>query len=238
MKRFLIIGSIVAVVMILVGGTGYAFARTQDLANIQVSASNFVDRNTQSDKQGEYQGYGPGGMMGGYGQGYGPGGMMGGNGQGYGPGGMMGGNGQGYGPGGMMGGNGQGYGPGGMMGRRGQGYGPGMMGGEGVGFMHDYMLSAFADAIGLTQQQVQERLANGETMVEIATAQGTTQDALPALITQVRTAALDQAVADGVITRAQADIMLQHMDEYMGPGFGPGFGGEGCPIGDWQEAQP
>ena len=214
MKKFLIIGSIVAVIMILVGGTGYAFARTQDLTNVQVSASNFVDRNTQSDKQGEYQGYGPG-MMGGYGQGYGPGGMMGGNGQGYGP--------------GMMGGNGRGYG---------RGYGPGMMGGEGVGFMHDYMVSAFADAIGLTQQQVEERLANGETMVEIATAQGITQDALPALITQVRTAALDQAVAAGVITRAQADLMLERMNEYPGPGFGPGFGAGDCPMHDWQEEQP
>jgi hypothetical protein len=215
MKKFLIIGSIVAVIMILVGGTGYAFARTQDLTNVQVSASNFVGRNAQSEKQGEYQGYGPGGMMGGYGQGYGPGGMMGGNGQGYGP--------------GMMGGNGRGYG---------RGYGPGMMGGEGVGFMHDYMVSAFADAVGLTQQQVEELLANGETMVEIATAQGISQDALPALITQVRTAALDQAVAAGVITRAQADLMLEHMNEYMGPGFGPGFGAGDCPMGDWQEAQP
>src|SRR5262245_46850740 len=43
------------------------------------------------------RGWGPGGMMGGYGQGYGPGGVIGG-------GGMMG----GHGPGGMMGGSAQG----------------------------------------------------------------------------------------------------------------------------------
>jgi hypothetical protein len=234
MKKFLLIGLIVAVALIIVGGTGYAFARVSD--------------------QGENQVYGPSMMGGAYGfkyyengigrvnrgwqgEGYGPG-MMGGQGYGYGPG-------NGYGPG-MMGGQGYGYGPGngygpGMMGGQGYGPGPGMMGQGVAGFMHQYMISAFAEAVGLTPDVVQTRLVNGETMVQIATAQGITQDALPDLIARVRTSALDKAVADGVITRAQADLMLEHIDEYMGPGFGPGFGSGGCPMGDpgdWQQQQP
>ena len=57
-----------------------------------------------------------------------------------------------------------------------------------------------------------------------------------------RTNAANQAVADGVITQAQADFMLQHMDSMMDNGFGPGFGpGNGsCPhnIGGQDNNQP
>jgi hypothetical protein len=126
----------------------------------------------------------------------------------------------------MMGG----YGPSGMMGGRGNGYGRGMMGDRGVGIMHDYMIAAFADAVSLTVEQVDTRLADGETFKEIAIAQGITQDKLPELLTQVRQAALDKAVADGVITQAQADLMLEHMQNRAGKGSG--FGLYDCPMWD------
>jgi hypothetical protein len=153
----------------------------------------------------------------------------------------MGRNEQGYGPGGMMGQNGNGYSPGGMMGRNGKGYGPGgMMGGRGMGayggVMHGYMISAFASAVGLTVEEVNTRLANNETPAQIAIAQGKSEADLPALWSQVRQEALNKAVADGVITQAQADAMLQHMNNYAGSGFGPGFGS--CPMWDGDEAQP
>jgi hypothetical protein len=146
--------------------------------------------------------------------------------------------GYGYGSGGMMGGRGNDYGPG-MMGGRGNGSGPGMMGGRGFargeGIMHDYMIAAFASAVSLTPDEVETRLSNGETLKEIAIAQGKTEADLPALWTQVRQAALDQAVAAGVITQAQADLMLEHMNNYQGSGFGPGF--DGCPMMDGDETQ-
>jgi hypothetical protein len=158
--------------------------------------------------------------------------------------------GQGYGPGGMMGGrangncpygNSDGYGPGGMMGRRGNNFGPGMMGGrgfaQGKGILHDYMISAFAGAIGLTVDEVNTRITEGETLKEIAIAQGTTDAQLTELITQVRQDALDQAVADGVITQTQADLMLERMNQYSGQGFGPGFNMGDCPMFDGDEAQ-
>jgi hypothetical protein len=58
------------------------------------------------------------------------------------------------------------------------------------------------------------------------------------LVERVRQAALDQAVADGVISQAQADLMLQHMKDYTGRGFGPGFEVNDCPMWDGDEAQP
>jgi hypothetical protein len=79
---------------------------------------------------------------------------------------------------------------------------------------------------------VDARLAKGETFTEIAIAQGTTEDQLPGLFTQVRKNALDLAVADGVITRAQADLMLERMNN-----TGQGFGLENCPMWDGDEVQ-
>ncbi len=237
MKKVLWIGLIVALALLLVGGVGFAYAMVRGINQPVVVA--YTGPQAGGGVVQQYS-YGPGGMMGGYG--YGPGGMMGGQGYGYGPGGMMGGQGSGYGPGGMMGGRGgEGYGPGGMMG----GYGPGsMMRGYGRGFaqgygiMHDYMISAFAEAVGLTVEQVDTRLAGGETMKEIAIAQGTTADKIPDLVAQVHKAALDKAVADGVITQAQADRMLERMQNYSGEGFGPGFGAGNCPMWDGDEVQP
>ena len=205
MKKVLLIGLIVALVLIIVGGAGVVYARIRGLDRNIVLAGN----NPQSgDRIVQPFEFGPGGMMRGYGDRNGPGGMMGGN---------------DYGRGGMMGGN---------------GYGGGMMGGLGIrrgaGIMHDYMISAFAKAVGLTVEQVDTRLANGETFKDIIIAQGKAQADLPTLASQVRKAAMDQAVADGVITQAQADKMLERMNNLSGSDFG--FGD--CPMWDGDEAQP
>ena len=209
MKKFLIIGLIVALVLIIVGGAGVVYARVRGVAN---NTAVTVNTTQNGDKIIRQFGYGPGGMMGGYGNGYGPGDMMG-----------------GYGPGGMMGGRGIGYGNG-MMGGRGTGIS------RGVGVMHDYMISSYAFLVGLTVEQVDTRLANGETLKQIAIAQGTTEDQLPVLVTQVRKNALDLMVADGVITQAQADLMLERMKNYSGQDFGSGLGLDNCPMWDGDEA--
>jgi hypothetical protein len=153
--------------------------------------------------------------------GYGPGMMGGGSGQG-GPG-MMGG---GYGPG-MMGGSGQQNGPAvGSDEARQAGYGPAAVI---DGPMHEYFEAAFAEALGLTVEEVQQRTASGETYFDIALAQGTAAEDFPALITQVRTTAVNQMVADGVLTQEKADLILERMDNYVpgsdyGPGMMAGFG--------------
>jgi len=139
-----------------------------------------------------------------------------------------------------------GYGPG-MMGNwyaqngtpvPGQGYGPGMMGGRGgrggnggYGVMESYVEQALADKLDLTVAQVQEQLAAGKTMTQVALDNGIAQADLQTVFDEVHKTAFDQAVAAGVLTQAQADLMLQNMQgrwNVSGQGYGPGMmGGRG-----------
>lgn len=121
----------------------------------------------------------------------------------------------GYGPG-MMG-PGPGNGHGGMM-----GMGTGMMGE--MGALHAYMYPAMAAALGLTPEEFTARHEAGETFWDIAEAQGLTSEAAWTLMQAARDQALQQAVADGVITQEFADQMLTHMENMHGEGFGPGSG--------------
>ncbi len=106
-------------------------------------------------------------------------------------------------------------------------YGRGMMQGGGYGPMHDYVERALADKLGLTEEQVEEQFAAGKTMYQIALDNGIAEADIPAFLTEVHTTAFDAAVADGVMTREQADWMLQRM---QGRGYGNGTGT--CPMGN------
>ncbi len=204
MKKFLLIGLIVGLVLVLVGGAGVVYAQIQQNSNPPT-----VTITTNSGSNQKVQPFGPMGIP--------RNGLINPN-NGTGDDGIF------INPGGMMRRYGYSYGPGGMMG----GYG---LGGY-MGVLHDYMISSFASAVGLTVDQVNTRLANGETAAQIAIAQGKTEADLPALWTQVHQEAVKAAVAAGVITQAQADRMLQMMNNYSGPGFGPGFGFGNCPMWD------
>ncbi len=118
-------------------------------------------------------------------------------------------------------------------------YGPGngMMGGRsGYGPMHDYVEQALAEKLGLTEAKVEEQLAAGKTMAQIALDNGIAEANVQTILTEVHKTALDKAVAAGVLTREQADWMLQNMqnrwDDGMpclnggqpGQGYGPGNG--------------
>lgn len=125
------------------------------------------------------------------------------------------------------------YGPG-MMGGDWGGRGRGMLGGygiasQGTGLLHDYMLQGFADAFDMTVEELQAQLDAGETMYTIAEAQGLTVEEFRALMIEVRTDAINQAVADGVITQEQADWMITRMSSMWASGYGPGTGS--CPMG-------
>lgn len=118
---------------------------------------------------------------------------------------------QGIGPGGMMGGRG-----GGMMGGRG-----GMMGG---GQMHDYVEQALADKLGMSEADVETQFSSGKSMYQIALDKGIAENDVPALLAEVHKTAFDKAVADGLMTQAQADAMLANM---QANGFNPA----NCPMG-------
>lgn len=116
---------------------------------------------------------------------------------------------------GMMGSQGR---HGGMMGARGvAGSQPGV-----VAPLHEYILSAIADVFGLTPEVIQSAHDAGKTMWDLAQEQGLTQEQFVEKMLAVRTQALEQAVADGVIAQAQADWMLSRMSQMGQKGMGAG----------------
>jgi hypothetical protein len=93
---------------------------------------------------------------------------------------------------------------------------------------------AMANALNLTPTQLFEKLHAGKTLADIATEQGVdlakVQEAANAARVQAMKDAIAQAVKNGKITQAQADWLLQGMEQgFMGKGrgFGFGFGGRG-----------
>ena len=103
----------------------------------------------------------------------------------------------------------------------------GMMQNGGYGPMHDYVEEALATKLGITEEAVEDALASGKTMYQIALDNGVKEADVAALLTEVHTAAFDKAVAEGVITREQADFMLQHM-------AANGFNSGNCPMQNGQ----
>jgi hypothetical protein len=108
--------------------------------------------------------------------------------------------------------------------------GGGMMGGNGGGWMHNYVEQALAAKLGLTEEQVEDQLAAGKSMYQIALDNGIKQEAITEFMNQVHKDAFAQAVKDGVVTQQQADWMLQRMQSR-------GFGTGNCPMQNGQGGQ-
>ena len=87
------------------------------------------------------------------------------------------------------------------------GHGP-MMNGEGP--LHTFMVIEFAKKLDLNVNDINTRLDAGESMYDIALSTGLTAEELPAVMTEVRTNAVNAAVAANVINQEQADWMLSH----------------------------
>lgn len=128
-----------------------------------------------------------------------------------------------------------GYVPG-MMGARG---GNGMMGSRGnmgdrgvarldrtpvSDQMQVLMEAAIADVFGFTPVEIQAAHNNGTTLYDLALAKGLTQDEFAEKMTQARAQALEQAVAQGLISQEQADWMLSRMGAMGSYGAGSCMG--------------
>ena len=107
------------------------------------------------------------------------------------------------------------------------------VGQSGYGWMHDYVEQALAAKLGLTEKQVEEELAAGKAMYQIALDNGIKQEDLATFMNDVHKEAFAQAVAAGVITQERADWMLQRMQNMYqnGAGFG------NCPMHNGQGGQ-
>jgi uncharacterized protein YidB (DUF937 family) len=109
-----------------------------------------------------------------------------------------------------------------------------------TGPLHAYKVAAFAQAVGLTAEQVEARLEAGETMWQIAESQGLTSEQLQAKMLEVVRSAINLALADSKITQAQADWMIQRVEAMGTAGFRHGRYGPGRWPGmsDADSAQP
>lgn len=104
------------------------------------------------------------------------------------------------------------------------GYGRGgMMGGRGVGteinldsLLHDDLMAIYADALGISVDELNARLEGGETLAEIAYAEGLTPEQFFALMSDARAQAIEQAVLDGTLTQEQADWLASRPSMQMG----------------------
>ena len=100
----------------------------------------------------------------------------------------------------------------------------------GHGFPH---LAAAASYLGLSETALQTQLAGGKTLADAAKARGKTVAGLVAALVADEKKELDVAVADGRLTRAQADDLLANAEQRFTdlvngtlPERGPhGFGG-------------
>ena len=97
--------------------------------------------------------------------------------------------------------------------------------------MHTTVWNGLAEALGLTPEELNAQFASGQTLAQIAVAQGVSQEELAATLEASVKAGLERAVADGVLTQAQADQKLSQktgnfgwMIAQMGANMGAGMG--------------
>jgi len=123
----------------------------------------------------------------------------------------------------------------------GGGLGPGDDGGVGFGFRRFFGggMTAAASFLGLSATQLQSDLQSGQTMAQIAKAQGKSIDGLIAAMTAQVKKTLAAAVSQGVMTQAQADQIASRLETRMKemanglrPRFGDGFGPGGVAPND------
>ncbi len=89
------------------------------------------------------------------------------------------------------------------------------------------LLNAAADALGMEPGALIQALRGGDSLQDIATAQGKDYDAVSQAVHDAAKTALDATVADG-LDQARADELLSKLDEALDSGdfpqFGPGRG--------------
>lgn len=99
-------------------------------------------------------------------------------------------------------------------------YGQGGMGGRGMGggmydadveneAVHDLMMAAYAEKLNLSVEELNTRTDAGERLSQIALSTGMSFTDFWALKTEVHSAVAQQALADGLITQAQFELMQQ-----------------------------
>jgi polyhydroxyalkanoate synthesis regulator phasin len=76
-------------------------------------------------------------------------------------------------------------------------------------------LSTAADYLGLTEAQLRTKLNSGQTLAQIAKAQGKSVDGLKQVILADAKKTLDQLVKDGRLTQAEADAIYARLQSHV-----------------------
>lgn len=90
--------------------------------------------------------------------------------------------------------------------------------------MHQQVMTAVATKLGMTYDQLIAALQNGQTIAQLAEAKGVSLEVLQQTANTARTTAINALVEQGVLTREQADWMIDHMDDMPMSGFGNSSG--------------
>ncbi|MDY6845700.1 MAG: hypothetical protein SVP52_01020 [Chloroflexota bacterium] len=93
----------------------------------------------------------------------------------------------------------------------------------GDGLLHDAMIAAFSEALGIPVDDLEVRLANGETLADIAISTGLTFEDFRTLLNDVRTQVHEEAAEDGLLPGSQSG-WIKDRRSAMG-GFGARRGG-------------
>ena len=110
-------------------------------------------------------------------------------------------------------------------------------GGESIPGVKDAMRDAAAQTLGITTDELSTQLRSGQTVAQLAQANGTSEQAvIDAALAAARTQ-LDQAVAAGTVTQAQADAKYAELQQrganlFMHRGGHGPRGGPNAPAGN------
>jgi hypothetical protein len=107
--------------------------------------------------------------------------------------------------------------------------GPGMVDGEGP--LHDLMIQAAADLLGLELADLEARLAAGETVSQIAVDLGMDLRTFRLDWAEARRGVIEQGIADGLVERSQIRRMAGAWARGLGPCAGLGSPSNGAAQG-------
>jgi hypothetical protein len=80
-------------------------------------------------------------------------------------------------------------------------------------FFFEEKLSTAADYLGLTEDELVERLNDGNTLAEVAEAEGRSVDGLVQALLDAANERIDQAVEGGDLTQSEADDLREGLEE-------------------------
>lgn len=95
------------------------------------------------------------------------------------------------------------------------------------------LLGAAAQSLGLDEADLIDRLRSGDTLADVAEAEGVDLAAVTGAVSDALDAALDEAVADGDLTQERADAIAKRVADALADGEWPGRVG----LGRWHDRE-